>query len=205
MIYKVGMKGTGPERVRQTIAALNQFAADGASFIKVMSESKFFNLDIGVYTDLESSSQGGPNHDDDWNPVPDYIGGPSTVNLNFAVNRGFVDEAENRHSPASGLYHELLHANLRYEEIKVFNNAKTREQIAQAKDWMQKRKAWGKEKPKIDGYSNNEEYFVTRAEARYQKAFLGEQERKNHRGKPYTVKGVFSTEITKGKYPTYKK
>jgi len=200
--YHTGMKAQGTESLSQTIEGLNFIAKNDGDFLEKVSKSDFFRIDIKIDPTAEQSSNL-TLFNGDGNPMKGNSGKYET-GIVFGNNAGYVDENNNTHSPISALYHELEHSKLKFEEAKVFNNAKTTEQKRSASNWMARRNNWSGGATGIAGYMNNEEYYTTRKEAEFQSKYLGELARPNHRGDPYQTKGVFSRTPFNGIIPKFK-
>ena len=204
MKYTPGMKDkeSYAEEFRHGIQGLNSIYANEKKQIDELSNAAYHNYEINVSTDTKDISV--TLADVDFNG-PRLINGKYTTTTIYEPFGGYVDENNNKHSPISGLYHELQHGYDRFKEAEVFHNAKSKSEKAAASKWFFERTNWGSAGTGLHGFNNNEELSPTRSEAKYQQKFLGETSRPNHRGLPYFTTWPFTTEIDKSKSQSYPK
>ncbi len=184
------------------IEGLNSIYQNEPNKILEIANSIFFTLTVDVnFGFSENSMAYGSMTDQNGDLVKSSKGYEGFIT--YDAFSGMVDENNNRHAPISGLYHELQHGYLRYEEAKKFNSIKKSSERKEARKWLEERERRFSSPTGIHGYMNWEEYEVTPIEARYQERFLGENPRPNHRGKAYITTGSFSTESATGEYPKY--
>ncbi len=193
----------GPAEFRHAIQGLNSIYANEPNQIKEIAESKFFEYKIDVSTNSIDASTTTPFRMGAVVPK----GEKYSAHTVYEPFSGMVDENGNKHSPVSGLYHELQHGYDIFTMAKEFEKVKNFSKSAQekVKSWYIARINWASSPTGIHGYISNDELGPTKKEAKYQAAFLGEQPRPNHRGVSYWAKWPFTIESTDGKYPSLPK